>query len=86
MPKSFRNLWPQVVSFENLHWAWRNARRGKRGTASVASFDIAAEDHVFALQDALENGRYRSFTLRESGKLVGGWRRRLDRGPTPVVE
>jgi hypothetical protein len=44
MPKSYRQLWPQLISFENLHWAWRQARRGKRGMASVASFEIAAED------------------------------------------
>lgn len=73
MPKSYLHLWPQIVSFENLHWAWRNARRGKRGVPSVASFEIAAEDALFELQEQLEHGtyrpgRYRTFPLVENGK------------------
>jgi hypothetical protein len=54
MPKSYRHLWPRLVSFENLHTAWRNARRGKRGLPAVASFDIVAEDMLFELQAQLE--------------------------------
>ncbi|MBK9941559.1 MAG: group II intron reverse transcriptase domain-containing protein [Kouleothrix sp.] len=73
MPKSYRHLWPRLVSFENLHTAWRNARRGKRGLPAVASFDIVAEDMLFELQAQLEQdtyrpGRYASFRLVENGK------------------
>lgn len=29
--KSYRNLYPQIVTWYNLHEAWRKARKGKRG-------------------------------------------------------
>ena len=32
--------------------AWRKAARGKRGTASVATFEYRAEEHLAALQEA----------------------------------
>ena len=28
--KTYKNLYPQIYSFENLHTAYRKARRGKR--------------------------------------------------------
>jgi hypothetical protein len=59
LPKTFRNLWPQLVSFENLLAAYRTARRGKRGTRQVARFELRCEDHLLRLQDELESGRYR---------------------------
>jgi hypothetical protein len=73
MPKTYRHLWPQVVSFDNLHRAWCHARRGKRGTPAVAGFELVAEDELFALQEELKQGRYRpgnyrTFTLVDRGK------------------
>lgn len=83
MPKTYRNLWSQLISFENLCTAWRNARRGKRGKPAVAEFEIAAEDHIFALQAQLDEGRYQpgryhSFPLVENGK-----RRMVSAAPFP---
>ena len=37
MGKQYDHLWPQVASFENLLLAWREAAKGKRSKASVAS-------------------------------------------------
>ncbi|MDW8215596.1 MAG: reverse transcriptase domain-containing protein [Roseiflexaceae bacterium] len=59
MPKTFRNLWPQLVSFENLLAAYRAARRGKRGSSQVARFELRCEEHLLRLQDELQSGRYR---------------------------
>lgn len=59
MAKAYRNLFPQICSFENLHLAWRNARRGKRGRTEVAAFEYQAESNLFRLQEALLTGRYR---------------------------
>ena len=75
MPKTFRNLWPQLVSFENLLGAYRAARRGKRGTRQVARFEQRCEEHLLRLQDELESGRYRpgpyrSFVVHEPKRRV----------------
>jgi Reverse transcriptase (RNA-dependent DNA polymerase) len=75
MPKTFRNLWPQLASFENLLAAYRAARRGKRGTAQVARFEQHCEDHLLRLQQELESGRYRpgpyhSFVVYEPKRRV----------------
>jgi RNA-directed DNA polymerase len=59
MPKTFRRIWPDLVSFENLLAAYRTARRGKRSTRQVARFELRCEDHLLRLQDELESGRYR---------------------------
>ena len=37
--KTYKNLYPQVCSFENLHGAYYKARKGKRGKAHVAGFE-----------------------------------------------
>jgi hypothetical protein len=35
--RTFRNLYPQVVAWENLELAYRRARKGKRAHRPVAS-------------------------------------------------
>jgi len=75
MPKTFRDLWPQLVSFENLWAAYMAARRGKRGRPAVAAYELKAETRLLRLQERLEAGTYqpgayRTFVVRE-------WKRRL---------
>ncbi|MCE7937152.1 RNA-dependent DNA polymerase [bacterium] len=75
MPKTYRNLWPQLVSFENLWLAYLAARRGKRSRRGVASYDFDAELRLLRLQERLESGTYapggyRTFVIRE-------WKRRV---------
>lgn len=70
MAKTYRNLYATVWSFENLHLAWRRARKGKRSQASVAAFEFNVEHNVLRLQAELEEksycpGRYRSFYIHE---------------------
>lgn len=75
MPKTFRNLWHRLVSFENLWTAYLAARRGKRRRPQVAAYELDAETRLLSLQARLENGtyqpgRYRTFVVRE-------WKRRV---------
>jgi RNA-directed DNA polymerase len=73
MPKTFKHLYPQVYSFENLYLAYRKARRGgKRKHAAVAAFEVHLEEHLWALHAGLRDkaycpGPYRNF-------VVGPWR------------
>jgi hypothetical protein len=34
--KTYRNSYPSIRGFDNLHLAWRKARKGKRGGSEVA--------------------------------------------------
>lgn len=75
MPKTYRNLWPQLVSFENLWLAYLAARRGKRARPAVAAYDLDAETRLLRLHERLEAstyqpGAYRTFVIRE-------WKRRV---------
>lgn len=75
MAKTFRNLWPQLVSFENLWRAYLAARRGKRARPAVATYNLDAETRLLRLQERLEDGSYtpgayRTFVIRE-------WKRRV---------
>jgi len=75
MPKTYRNLWPQLASFENLWLAYLAARRGKRARPAVAAYDLDAETRLLRLQERLEAGEYapgayRTFVIRE-------WKRRV---------
>jgi retron-type reverse transcriptase len=68
--KTYRQLYPQVWDFENLYWAYRAARRGKRGKESVAAFERQQETELLALQDELRTktylpGRYHTFYIHE---------------------
>jgi hypothetical protein len=75
MPISYRDLWPHVVSYENLWGAYRAARRGKRSRPAVAAYELDADTRLLRLQERLEDGRYqpgayRTFVVRE-------WKRRV---------
>ena len=68
--KSYRNLYPQIITWYNLHAAWRKARSGKRGKVPAASFEYYLEDNLLTLQDELINktyqpGAYHSFYIHE---------------------
>ncbi len=68
--KSYRNLYPQITTWYNLHAAWRKARKGKRGKVPAASFEYQLEDNLLTLQDELINktyqpGAYHSFYIHE---------------------
>jgi hypothetical protein len=56
MAKLYRNLWPKLISFENLLEAYRKAARGKRRKPSVATFEYHLEENLFELQTELREG------------------------------
>lgn len=41
--KTYKHLYPQIHDFENLYWAFRKARRGKRKSPDVAAFEFNLE-------------------------------------------
>jgi len=49
--KTYKNLYPKIVTFANLYWAWRAARVGKRDRAAVASFEFDLERNLWQLQE-----------------------------------
>ncbi len=68
--KRLNNLWPQVIAFENLWRAWRQARRGKSRSPGAVAFELDLERELLALQRELADGcyqpgSYRLFTLYE---------------------
>lgn len=68
--KSYKHLYEQVCTFENLYWAYRDARRGKRSAQPVAAFEYDQESNLLALQEELYQktyrpGAYRHFYIHE---------------------
>ncbi len=68
--KSYKKLYPQIYSWENLETAYRKARKGKRKYEAVADFEYAWESQLLRLQEELINqsyqpGPYHSFYIHE---------------------
>lgn len=38
--KTYKNLYPQIIAFDNLYQAWRRARTGKPYKPTAASFGL----------------------------------------------
>ena len=73
MPKTFRNLYDQIYTFEHLLAAYRRARRGKRRRPDVAAFEFRYEEELLRLSEELragtyQPGAYRRFIVTENGK------------------
>ena len=68
--KTFHNLWPRLVSWENLFAAYQECRCRKRSKPDAAAFDFQWEVKLFLLQEELmggayEPGKYRHFYVHE---------------------
>jgi RNA-directed DNA polymerase len=66
--KRYGNLWSQVIEFENLWKASRQAQKGKRFRESVLAFNHHLEQNLFELQAELQTktyqpGAYRTFEI-----------------------
>ncbi|MFN8441251.1 MAG: reverse transcriptase/maturase family protein [Caldilineaceae bacterium] len=66
----YRNLYYQVVHWDNLLLAWCQARKGKRSRSAAASFELEAAEHLLQLQDELiaksyRHGNYHNFVIHE---------------------
>lgn len=68
--KRYGNLWHQVVEFENLLIAARNAQKGKRFRDNVLAFNYNLEKELNQIQQELltktyQPGSYRTFRITE---------------------
>jgi len=68
--KRLGDLWPRLVAFENLWFAWRRARRGKSRSQGTALFELELEHNLVELQRELTQGTwtpgpFRLFTIYE---------------------
>ena len=71
--KTFKGLYERIVTFENLHEAFRKAAKGKSLRVDCASFAYRREREILRLQDELQSGTYRhgpyrEFTVRDPKK------------------
>lgn len=70
MAKTYKNLYPQIYSFEALYDAYRKARKGKRYQKEVVRFTAGLEEELIQLQNELiweeyATSGYRLFTVQE---------------------
>jgi len=68
--KTYKNLYPKIYDFDNLHMAYLKARRCKRYRHDVLRFSANLEDNLIDIQNHLiwktyRTGRYRFFTVYE---------------------
>lgn len=59
MAKTYKNIFPQIYSFEALHSAYLKARRGKRNNPEVQQFEQDLEGNLIHLQNELIWGAYK---------------------------
>ena len=57
--KTYKQLYPQITSFDNLYYAYKGAARGKRGHGDVAAFEYDVDANLLLLQEELVNQTYR---------------------------
>lgn len=68
--KRHANLYPQIITFENLLEAAKKAQRGKRYRENVLAFNYNLERELFTLQTELSTksyqpGQYTTFEIKE---------------------
>ncbi len=68
--KRYGNLYPQIITFENLLLAARKAQKGKKFQDNVLGFNYNLERELLQLQQELSSktyqpGAYRTFTIQE---------------------
>lgn len=69
--KTHKNLFPQIISFENLLSAYKKAAKGKWEKSYVLSFTEKLEDNLFSLQAELREqiylpGKYTTFQIYQT--------------------
>lgn len=70
MPKKSKNIWADIISYENLALAFRMVRKGKRFQSSVLKIYHNLDDALFTIQEELEThtwqpAPYRQFWITE---------------------
>lgn len=57
--KTYKHLYSQITSFDNLYLAFKAARKGKRSRPDVAEFEFQLEENLLNLQTELQEETYR---------------------------
>ncbi len=75
MPKTYKNLFENICSFENLHEAYLKARKGKGYGEDVIGFSYNLEENLFKIKEELETqsykpGAYKEFHIYDSKKRL----------------
>lgn len=75
MAKTYKNLWTELVSFENLLLASKKAQKGKRFKGSTALFNLNLEKELLKIQRQLKEkiympGKYKEFVIYEPVKRL----------------
>jgi retron-type reverse transcriptase len=70
MPKTYNNLWEKIITWENLHRSYLEARTGKRYAAAVLRFQKNLEENIIDIQNRLmwyqwRPGRWHEFVVKE---------------------
>jgi RNA-directed DNA polymerase len=68
--KSYKNLYHKIISFPNLYYAYRRARKGKREQQDIANFEFKLERNLLKLGEELASfaykpGSYKNFYISE---------------------
>jgi retron-type reverse transcriptase len=68
--KRYGNLYPQIITFDNLYLAARKAQLGKRFRDNILDFNYNLEGELIKLQQELtaktyQPGNYRTFHIRD---------------------
>ena len=61
--ESYKHLYPQIRTRENLYEAWCKARKGKRSREPAASFELNLGENLLRLQQELRGRTYRPGAL-----------------------
>jgi len=64
LPKTYRNLYPRLCSFENLYLAFERARRRKSARDYVTRFGYDPEERLIRLAEELAEKSYRHGALK----------------------
>ena len=65
--KRYNHLWPEIIAFENLLAAARQAQRGKRFRKNVLAFNYNLESELIRIQTIL----CRFFEVQPKYKYLG---------------
>lgn len=77
--KTARNIWKDIIDFDNLHSAWREASKGRRYRQSCLEFGSKLEENLITIQNELIWKTYRPQDLHQF--LITDPKRRLISAP-----
>ena len=65
MSQSTASLWTQMLEWDNLFLAFRNARRGKRQQSEIQHFELNLEYELTDIRHSLQQHRYQPGSFRQ---------------------